>query len=142
MRILPRIIILVVLTMCASGANAQMRRVSTGRGAGTTITIYDSGYVDMPPSFPGGESELANYIISTRCYPMEAYNNGVQGRVVCAFIVNPDGTIDHIRVIKSVEESLDQEAVRIISSMPRWNAGIHDGHAVPVKYVLTIPFRL
>lgn len=130
-----------MLALCTVSSHAQMRRVSTGRGSGATITIYDSGYVDTPPSYPGGESQLYDFIIATRCYPRDAYEKGIEGRVICAFIINTDGSIDHINVIRSVEESLDREAVRIIKEMPRWNAGILDGRPVPVKYVLAIPFR-
>ena len=92
-------------------------------------------------SFPGGESQLYDFIIATRCYPREAYEKGIEGRVICTFIINTDGTIEHINVIRSVEESLDREAVRIIKEIPRWNAGMLDGRPVPVKYVLAIPFR-
>lgn len=141
MQIVTRAIILALLTLCTVSAQAQMHRVCTGRGASATITIYDSGYVDTPPSFPGGESQLYDFIIATRCYPREAYEKGIEGRVICTFIINTDGAIGHINVIRSVEESLDREAVRIIKEMPRWNAGMLDDRPVPVKYVLAIPFR-
>jgi protein TonB len=61
---------------------------------------------------------------------------------MCKFIVHPDGSINRISVIKGVEDSLDEEAVRIIREMPRWESAKHKGRSVPVYYVLTIPFRL
>ena len=78
------------------------------------------------------------FINETRVYPAEAYNNRIQGRVVCSFVVYPDGSINGISVMKGVEETLDREAVRIISEMPRWIAGCIGNEAVPVSCVLAI----
>ncbi len=143
MQILNRIITLLILTFGAHFLNAQIHRVYTGNGnKNSEITIYDSGYVDVVPQFPGGERALMKFINETRCYPTEAYNNKVQGRVVCSFVVYPDGSINGISVIKGVEETLDKEAVRIIREMPRWMAGSIDNQTVPVSCVLAIPFRL
>ena len=85
---------------------------------------------------------MMKFINETRRYPVEAYNNKVQGRVVCSFVVYPDGSINAISVIKGVEESLDREAVRIIQEMPRWMAGTIGEQPVPVSCVLTIPFTI
>lgn len=143
MLILNRLIILITLTLSAHYVDAQIHRVFTGNGhKNSEITIYDSGYVDVIPQFPGGERALMKFINETRRYPADAYNNKVQGRVVCSFVVYPDGSINGISVIKSVEETLDREAVRIISEMPRWLAGSIDNQTVPVSCVLAIPFRL
>ena len=140
---LNRLIVLTILTFSANFINAQIHRVYTGNGQkNNEITIYDSGYVDVVPQFPGGERALMKFINETRCYPTDAYNNKVQGRVVCSFVVYPDGSINGISVIKGVEETLDKEAVRIIREMPRWMAGSIDNQAVPVSCVLAIPFRL
>lgn len=143
MRMLNQLIVLTILTFSANFINAQIHRVYTGNGQkNNEITIYDSGYVDVVPQFPGGERALMKFINETRCYPTDAYNNKVQGRVVCSFVVYPDGSINGISVIKGVEETLDKEAVRIIREMPRWMAGSIDNQAVPVSCVLAIPFRL
>lgn len=140
---LNQLIVLTILTFSANFINAQIHRVYTGNGQkNNEITIYDSGYVDVVPQFPGGERALMKFINETRCYPTDAYNNKVQGRVVCSFVVYPDGSINGISVIKGVEETLDKEAVRIIREMPRWMAGSIDNQAVPVSCVLAIPFRL
>ena len=143
MRMLNRLIVLTILTFSANFINAQIHRVYTGNGQkNNEITIYDSGYVDVVPQFPGGERALMKFINETRCSPTDAYNNKVQGRVVWSFVVYPDGSINGISVIKGVEETLDKEAVRIIREMPRWMAGSIDNQAVPVSCVLAIPFRL
>lgn len=143
MQIVNRLILAILLTIGAHYANAQFYRVHTGEGhKSSEITIYDSGYVDIVPQFPGGERALMKFINETRRYPQEAYNNKVQGRVVCSFVVYPDGTINGISVIKGVEDALDREAVRIIREMPRWMAGQINNQAVHVSCVLAIPFRL
>lgn len=141
--ILKRIIITILFVVCFFNAKSQIYRVSSVRGGGQSeFAIYEAGYVDVLPSFPGGESALIKFINETRRYPEKAYFNKVQGRVMCKFIVYPDGSINKISVIKGVEDSLDEEAVRIIREMPRWESAKHKGRAVPVYYVLAIPFRL
>lgn len=143
MQLVKRTKLLLILLICTFGANAQIHRVYTGNGQQSNeLTIYDSGYVDIVPQFPGGERALMKFINETRVYPAEAYNNRIQGRVVCSFVVYPDGSINGISVMKGVEETLDREAVRIISEMPRWIAGCIGNEAVPVSCVLAIPFRL
>lgn len=129
--------------MCATRVEAQVYYVSSGMGvAKEKSVVYESGYVDIAPSFPGGERALIDYINETRRYPSRAFEKKVQGRVRCRFVVDVDGTINAISVIKGVEQSLDEEAVRIIREMPKWEAAILNGRPVPVYYVLAIPFRL
>ncbi len=106
------------------------------------IEVYDYDFVDEQPHFPGGDREMFKFINKNRRYPIEAYQNGIQGRVLCSFIVNPDGSISHIKVIRGVETSLNTEAVRIISEMPHWIAGRVAHENVPVYCILPIPFRL
>ena len=106
------------------------------------IEAYDCESVDVPPTYPGGYGALIQYINSTRKYPQKAYNSGVQGRVLCSFVVQPDGTITHVNVLKSVEPSPDREAVRILDKMPRWEAGVLAGITVPVICILPVNFRL
>lgn len=106
------------------------------------IEVYDYDFVDEQPHFPGGDREMFKFIHKHRRYPFEAYQNGIQGRVLCSFIVNPDGSISHIKVLRGVEKSLNSEAIRIISEMPRWIAGKVADETVPVYCILPIPFRL
>lgn len=107
----------------------------------STIQIYEYSSVDAQPQFPGGSMAMMRFINHERKYPVEAYRNGIEGRVVCGFIVNVDGTISNISILKSVEESLDREAMRIIASMPPWITGLIDETPVPVFCTLAIPFR-
>ncbi len=138
--------IVAILSFSAVEAGAQMRRVVAHAGCQSrnkpvSIEVYEYDCVDHQPQFPGGECALMRYINSSRRYPIEAYTRGVEGRVMCGFIVNPDGAISHVSVIKGVEDSLNKEAVRLISGMPRWIAGKVGDRAVPVYCVLPIPFR-
>ena len=98
--------------------------------------------VEQMPSFPGGPSALMQYLNSNIKYPVVAEENGVQGRVVCTFVVEKDGSITDVRVVKSVDPSLDKEAVRVVKSMPKWIPGKQNGSAVRVKYTVPVTFRL
>ena len=98
--------------------------------------------VEQMPSFPGGPSALMQYLSSNIKYPVVAEENGVQGRVVCTFVVEKDGSITDVRVIKSVDPSLDKEAMRVVKSMPKWIPGKQNGSAVRVKYTVPVTFRL
>lgn len=98
--------------------------------------------VEQMPEFPGGAAELMKYLSSHVKYPVVAEENGIQGRVVCTFVVERDGSITDVRVVKSVDPSLDKEAVRVLSSMPRWIPGKQNGSAVRVKYTAPVTFRL
>lgn len=123
--------------------DAQVLRTitSTSNNTVTYLQIYEYNSVDAQPQFPGGNIELMKFINQERRYPHDAYLNGVEGRVVCGFVVNTDGTISNISVLKSVEESLDREALRIIASMPPWISGVLNNDPVPVFCTLVIPFR-
>ena len=98
--------------------------------------------VEQMPSFPGGPSALMQYLSSNIKYPVVAEENGVQGRVVCTFVVEKDGSITDVRVVKSVDPSLDKEATRVVKGMPKWIPGKQNGSAVRVKYTVPVTFRL
>lgn len=114
--------------------NINMQTTSVEEG------IYD--VVEEMPSFPGGQAELMSYISKNIKYPVEAQTNKIQGRVICTFVVERNGSISNINIIKSVDSSIDNEAIRIIKSMPLWIPGKNKGEAVRVKYSLPIIFRL
>ena len=102
--------------------------------------VYD--VVEEMPQFPGGSSALFEYLAKSVQYPKAAKENGIQGRVVCSFIVEKDGSISDVKVFKSVDPSLDREAQRVIESMPRWIPGKQNGVAIRVKYTVPVTFRL
>ena len=98
--------------------------------------------VEQMPSYPGGMGALMQYLSSHIKYPVIAEENGIQGRVICTFVVERDGSITDVKIAKSVDPSLDKEAMRVVSSMPKWIPGKQNGSAVRVKYTLPVTFRL
>ena len=102
--------------------------------------VFDA--VEQMPQFPGGKEKLIEYLSTHVQYPKEAQEKGIEGRVVVAFVVNRDGSISDVEVARSVDPSLDNEALRVINSMPRWIPGQVGGKNVRVRYTLPLPFRL
>lgn len=98
--------------------------------------------VEQMPMFPGGDPALMGYLRDNIHYPTVAAENGVQGRVVVGFVVERDGSITDVNIIRSVDPSLDREAMRVVKSMPRWTPGKQNGSAVRVKYQVPVTFRL
>jgi len=98
--------------------------------------------VEQMPSFPGGDAELMKFLHDHIKYPVVAEENGIQGRVIAQFVVERDGSISDVKVIKSVDPSLDKEAIRVLKSMPKWIPGKQNGSAVRVKYTVPVTFRL
>jgi TonB family protein len=98
--------------------------------------------VEVMPQFPGGAPKLMEYLSQNIRYPKEAMEADKQGRVLVTFVVGKDGSISDARVVKSVDEALDAEALRVISAMPDWTPGTQSGKAVNVKYTVPITFRL
>ena len=98
--------------------------------------------VEEMPSFPGGQGALMSFLNSNIKYPVVAQENGVQGRVIVGFVVERDGSITDVKVMRSVDPSLDREAQRVIKAMPKWKPGKQNGSAVRVKYTVPVVFRL
>lgn len=94
------------------------------------------------PEFPGGMSALMKYITTNLQYPAAAKKAGTQGRVIVQFVVERDGTITNAKAVRSVESSMDEEAVRIINTMPKWKPGMQRGKTVRVKFTVPVMFRL
>ncbi|MDE6460331.1 MAG: energy transducer TonB [Paramuribaculum sp.] len=142
-----RLLVVMALIALAVDAQAQFRRVVTYQtvvAGNRTVELeaftYDS--VDEQPHFPGGDGAMTKFINRERKYPHEAYAAGIQGRVLCSFIVNADGSISNAEVLRGEYEILNKEALRIISKMPKWVAGKINGTSVPVYCIMPIPFRL
>lgn len=98
--------------------------------------------VEQMPMYPGGDAALMGYLRDNIHYPTVAAENGVQGRVVVGFVVERDGSITDVNILRGVDPSLDREAMRVVKSMPRWNPGKQNGSAVRVKYQVPVSFRL
>lgn len=98
--------------------------------------------VEEMPSFPGGTAKLFEYLTTSVKYPEAAQKSGTQGRVIATFVVETDGAISDVNVVKSVSPELDAEAVRVLKGMPNWNSGKQNGKAVRVKYTVPVTFSL
>ena len=111
----------------------------------TTSENYDDkvfDVVEQMPSFPGGNGKLSEFLSQNVRYPVVAVENGIEGRVIVRFIVERDGSVSNVEVAKGAEASLDNEAVRVVKMMPKWNPGKHKGQAVRVKFAVPIIFKL
>lgn len=149
---------LTALTACGSAskvvkendaANDNTEHVlKVGKGgteikAPTTSTANDVfGIVEQMPQFRGGDRELQAFLAANLRYPTECMLKGIKGRVILNMIIEKDGSVSHIEVIKSVHPLLDEEAVRVVSLMPKWLPGKQMGTAVRVKYTLPVTFSL
>lgn len=98
--------------------------------------------VENPPQFPGGFEALAQYMVENVTYPPKAREFGIQGTVFVSFIVEKDGKVSNVRVLRSVNEDLDKEALRVVMSMPDWAPGTQRGEKVRVQFNLPVRFAL
>ena len=98
--------------------------------------------VEDQPEFSGGNSAMMKWLSDNIKYPVTAIENKIQGRVICNFVVEKDGTISDVKVVRGVDATLDKEAVRVIKSMPKWKPGKQRGQNVRVRYTLPVVFKL
>ena len=126
------------------GYNESYPDQNTEKGLNDSVKwegrIYE--VVEQMPHFPGGAASLMRYLSENIRYPIQAQMEGISGRVVVSFVVEPDGTFSDLRVIRSVDPILDKEALRVVRDMPRWIPGKQDGKPVPVRYNVPVSFRL
>jgi protein TonB len=104
------------------------------------LIIYS--IVETPPEFVGGNDALWKYLLENTKYPKDAKENGSQGMVIVQFIINEDGSVSNVETKNVLYKSLEEEAIRVISSMPKWNPGTINGNPVKVKYTIPINFEL
>ena len=104
--------------------------------------IFGDMDVSQMPEFPGGEEELLRYLAQNIQYPKRAVDGNTEGRVLLGFVVNKEGEIDDVIVIRSIGDGCDEEAVRVIHKMPKWKPGKNNGRLVNVFYNLPITFQL
>ena len=98
--------------------------------------------VQQMPLFPGGDKKLMEYLAENTHYPKECEESCIQGRVIVTLVIEKDGSISNVKVVRSLDPLMDAEAVRVVSSMPKWYPGKQNGIAIRVKYTLPVSFRL
>jgi len=99
-------------------------------------------YIDTPPSFPGGDTKLYEWIYQHLTYPPNALDSHIQGRVIVSFMIRPDGSVGDAKVTRSVYPDLDNEVLRVIKELPRFNPAQLNGKAVESQYTLPVVFKL
>lgn len=120
-----------------SSTTAQQRKVMPLDENEEIFTI-----VDEMPQFPTGEEGLGKFISEYIKYPSRAKDEGIQGRILCSFIIRKDGAVSNLEVINGLDNDLDNEALRVLSMMPKWMPGKNDNKVVSVKCILPIDFTL
>ncbi len=103
--------------------------------------VYEA-IVDIRPTFPGGDEKLMEWISQHIEYPQNAYDSHIQGRVIVQFLVKEDGSVEDAKIIRSIFPSLDEEALRVVTTLPKFNPAILDGKAVEYWFTIPIVFRL
>ena len=132
-------LVLLVIVVAPARANAQDKRGKTTQTHKDTTTddkIYE--VCEQMPIFEGGDAALLKYLRENLKYPDNTKDRGVQGRLVIGFIVEKDGSLTDVKVLRPVDIDLDAEALRVIKGMPKWIPGRHNGQRVRVRYLLPI----
>ena len=129
---------------CNRGSLATRSMQASGQSSAPADNYEEEIFtvVKSPPSFPGGNARLQDYIRKNLRYPEDAIKNKVQGRVFVSFIVRKEGTLQDVTVLKGMGHGTNEEALRLVQAMPNWNPGKQSGRVVNVKYNLVIPFTL
>ena len=132
-------LILLVIVIAPASANAQDKRGKTTQTRKDTATddkVYE--VCEQMPIFEGGDAALLKYLRENLKYPDKTKDRGVQGRLVIGFIVEKDGSLTDVKVLRPVDIDLDAEVLRLVKGMPKWIPGRHNGQRVRVKYLLPI----
>lgn len=139
---------IVAMTACSSGKiqrtasdNVKQWRTAVIKPTADPDSSKIFGAAEEMPSFPGGEKALMQYIKDNTYYPKEMCEGAAQGRVMVGFVINEDGSVSDVKVLKSLTPELDEVAVEIVKGMPKWNPGKQNGKAVKTKYTVPVSFR-
>lgn len=139
---------IVAMTACSDGKiqrtvsdNAKQWRAAVIKPTVDPDSSKIFGAAEEMPSFPGGEKALMQYIKDNTYYPKEMCEGAAQGRVMVGFVINEDGSISDVKVLRSLTPELDEVAVKIVNGMPKWNPGKQNGKAVKTKYTVPVSFR-
>ena len=139
---------IVAMTACSDGKiqrtvsdNAKQWRTAVIKPTADPDSSKIFGTAEEMPSFPGGEKALMQYIKDNTYYPEEMCEGAAQGRVMVGFVINEDGSISDVKVLRSLTPECDEVAVKIVKGMPKWNPGKQNGKAVKTKYTVPVSFR-
>ena len=131
-------ILAIIFLLCANYVFAQDTTATAPIDTAEKILLV----VETMPVFPGGLDSLMSFLKNNTIYPDSARNAGIEGKVYVAFVVNKEGWVQDVRVIRGVSPLLNEEAIRVVKLMPRWSPGYQEGKAVNVQYTLPMNFKL
>ncbi|SER11928.1 M56 family metallopeptidase [Pedobacter rhizosphaerae] len=115
---------------------------TTQKGEGSNEQVFDFVSIDKQPEFPGGVRKFYEYLGASIRYPKKAKEDNVQGKVFLSFVVEKDGKLSDIRIIRGLSKELDEEAIRVLESSPNWNPGIVKGEPIRSRYNINVNFAL
>jgi periplasmic protein TonB len=130
------VVSLVLLTLAFFSQNVSGQKSKKG--------MKDGAYqkVDVMPVFPGGDEALLKYVADSTHYPKEAKEKGIQGKVIARFVVKKDGSVSDVSILKGVNPLLDNEAIRVVKTLPKFTPGELNGKKVPVWFMIPITYAL
>ena len=124
----------------ASNPQPDTLRMDTIEKVAEDVEIF--GMVEEMPSFPGGEVKLVEYIAKNLNYPQEAIEKGIEGRVFVGFIIDVDGSVTDVKLLRGIGGGCDEEAIRVIKSLPKWRPAKQNGVFSRVSYQIPVNFKL
>jgi protein TonB len=132
-RLLATLSVLAILFTINTTAMAQNKKTSNDK-------VFEK--VEDMPEFPGGEQAMMDFVSKNVVYPKEAQEKGISGRVMVSFIVEKDGSVNEVKIVRGIGGGCDEEAVRVVKAMPKWKPGKEKGKPVRVSYMMPIIFKL
>jgi protein TonB len=132
-RLLATLSVLALLLMVNTNAMAQSKKTSNDK-------VFEK--VEDMPEFPGGEQAMMDFVGKNVQYPKEAMEKEISGRVLVGFIVEKDGSVNEVKIVRGIGGGCDEEAVRVVKAMPKWKPGKEKGKPVRVSYMMPIFFNV
>lgn len=132
-RLLATLSMLVLLFVANTNATAQNKKAANDK-------VLEKA--EVMPEYPGGEQAMMKFVADNVKYPQDAIDKEISGRVLVSFVVEKDGSIGDVKVVKGIGGGCDEEAVRVVNAMPKWKPGMDKGKPVRVSYMMPITFKL
>jgi protein TonB len=132
-RLLATMSVLAILLMANTNATAQNKKVANDK-------VLEKA--EVMPEFPGGEKAMMDFVAENVQYPDEAKEKEISGRVLVSFVVEKDGSIGDVKVVRGIGGGCDEEAIRVVKAMPKWKPGMEKGKTVRVSYMMPFTFKL
>ena len=132
-RLMATLSVLVLLFVANTNATAQNKKAANDK-------VLEKA--EVMPEYPGGDQAMMQFVAENVKYPQDAIDKEISGRVLVSFVVEKDGSIGDVKVVKGIGGGCDEEAVRVVNTMPKWKPGMDKGKPVRVSYMMPITFKL